>query len=96
MSIKTFLVRRVHRGERFPRFFGRAWVSWCDDATVAVPIPLNVVVGFLRWLYFATLHGWPRHHHDAHSRRFDMCVCRRCGRLMRDPPSGPWRQQEFP
>lgn len=43
--------RLIPSGERFPRGYGLAWRCFDRDAAVAYPIPLNVLLGWLRAAY---------------------------------------------
>lgn len=51
----------LDEGARFPRRWGWPWgLAWRDALTyraVILPVPINLLVGALRWLYFALLHG---------------------------------------
>ena len=87
-TLKRLLFREVRQGEMFPRFYGRAWHSWARDTATCMPIPLNVVAGFLRWLYFTCVQGFARHHNDQHGRHY-FCRCENCGRVLRAPTDAP-------
>lgn len=49
----------------FPRRWGWPWgLAWRDPLTyraVILPVPISWLVGALRWLYFALLHGIQPH-----------------------------------
>lgn len=85
--LRHLLIREVHRAEVFPRGYGMAWQSWGRDSVTCVPIPFNVIIGFVRWLYFALMHGWARHWNDRC--RLDECLCAKCGRRLRPLERGP-------
>lgn len=52
---KRILFREVHQGEMIPRGWGIAYRSWRRASATAMPIPLNMIVGLLRWLWFSCL-----------------------------------------
>lgn len=43
------------RGEYVPWYYGFAWRKYSEDATVVIPIPLNILARLLRsfWLFLA-------------------------------------------
>lgn len=52
-----FLVR-LQEGELIPPFHGVAWVEFMSNRAVCLPIPLNVVAGSLRSIWFWLRGGW--------------------------------------
>lgn len=72
--ILSFLFVNVLHGDRVPSFYGIAWVDVYRRHGVAMPIPLNLIVGPLRatWLW-AKSGAWRIWHRDQCQ------VCQRCG-----------------
>lgn len=46
------LVIRIGEGEMYPRGYGVAWREWECNRTACMPVPLNIVCGLARRLYF--------------------------------------------
>jgi hypothetical protein len=49
---RSLLLRRVHQGYVIPRGYGIAWVRFCSDSAVCMPVPLNLIAGALRRAWF--------------------------------------------
>lgn len=51
----------IDEGAEWPRYWGWPWgLAWRDHQTlhaVVLPVPLNLVVGAARWIYFRILAG---------------------------------------
>lgn len=69
------LIREVDQGSLLPTGFGIAWRRWETGRAVCMPMPLNLVAGAARRLWFAIKHGVSPHKLDralegeAHYRR---------------------------
>ena len=45
------IVKYVEEGMSLPRWYGAAWRNWMTGETVALPLGLNKVAGWVRWIY---------------------------------------------
>jgi hypothetical protein len=69
--IKRLLVRRVEYGHICPWGWGQFSHDWASRACLVAPIPLNLVFGIVRYLYFACVIGVPKHPNESAFRRLD-------------------------
>lgn len=88
--LNGWFFRQVDQGAICPRGYGLCWHGYQygrSSATVC-PVPLNFLLGMLRWFYFALMRGFPRHLNDCHGKRagewsfYRHCVCASCGEPM--------------
>ncbi len=61
------LRRIIDQGEIVPQGYGVAWRDWNRDAAICYPVPLNVLLGWLRFAYI-----WIRFRAVPHS--LDRCI----------------------
>jgi hypothetical protein len=47
-----WMIQRINHGEMLPWGYGRAWRDYERFQSVVMPIPINIIVGGLRSLYF--------------------------------------------
>ena len=85
MRLKNLLVREVRNGEMIPRGWGIAYRSWHRSASTAMPIPLNMIVGILRWLWHSCLRA-PCAWNDEQGR----CLSRWCPRSAKKGEENEW------
>ncbi len=51
---------RLPEGDEIPRGYGVAWRDWSSYRAICMPIPLNLVAGLARRMWFTTMRGvWP-------------------------------------
>lgn len=55
MAIQRF----IPAGEMLPRGYGVAWWRWELDSAVVLPIPINVIAGWLHRVWFWLMRGLP-------------------------------------
>jgi hypothetical protein len=56
-KIKSIFIQRVEIFSGRKPFYGIAWVDYPCNYLVLMPMPLNVIAGALRRLYFALMNG---------------------------------------
>jgi len=52
------VIRKVAMGENIPGFYGIAWVTYNAPVAYCAPVPLNLVIGLARGVWFWLRHGW--------------------------------------
>ena len=68
MKLKSWFIREIRECEIIPRGFGLAWVRNDRRIGVYLPFGAHIVVGLVRRIYYAALHGfWA----TAHDRAFE-------------------------
>jgi hypothetical protein len=61
-------------GHRIPAWYGVAWQDWLTHSAICYPIPINLVVAFLRAVYLWMKHGYrevPLDPRDAFNQGFE-------------------------
>lgn len=73
MLSDAFLIRKrcpfvvyVGRYEKMPRFYGVAWCCINKDGAYCAPVPLNILIGTLRNLWWWLKSGWRRMPYSPH------------------------------
>lgn len=56
-KIKSLFFRRQERWSPRPRFYGVAWLDHPREYIIWIPVPLHIIVGALRRLWFALVSG---------------------------------------
>lgn len=73
----SFWAREIAEGDDFPRWFGLAWRHPHRLTAVLMPVPLNLIAGIGRRLWFAILHGVYWHRLDAAEARLNWFILER-------------------
>lgn len=81
--MKRIFWRVVRRGEMIPRGYGIAYRPWHIDSAYATLIPLNVLIGLGRWLWFSLIKP-PCAWNDEQGR----CLRHSCPRYTKEAPRG--------
>lgn len=59
MGTKLLVSRiELRLGYKIPRGWGIAYHLWTKDASIILPIPINIIVGSIRKFYYSLLCGW--------------------------------------
>lgn len=51
------IIKKINEGNRAPRGYGRAYFLFLENRYVTLPIPFNIIVGFLRKIWFSLKRG---------------------------------------
>lgn len=52
------IVKIVKQGEQIPAWYGVAWVHFMRHESTCLPLPVNLVAAFFRFIYIWMRHGW--------------------------------------
>ena len=96
------LIRKHKETEVPPRFWGVVYDDFMTRTYVIAPVPLNLVLGFVRWLWFLAVRGVPMAPLDRALQRravFDRWPtverASACGRIFFVSTMGPPWEGEF-
>ena len=53
---KEIFAKHIAEGYKLPKFYGVAWFDLRRKSYVCFPIPLNIVIGFFRNVYFIIIY----------------------------------------
>jgi hypothetical protein len=52
------LIKTIGEADMLPPFYGVAWQNYHAPTTVCLPVPFNMLAGFLRSAWLFLKHGW--------------------------------------